>query len=175
MKKRKYSQADVEQYKLEAQRQIDHRLGQKKSIDRFGTRYRTILDSMNRSGFDANSSTGKRVMRAIEQGHADWDLNTIRGHGKPVHVKGIFDEKGKIEAIDLKNKLEVSKWGKYENALKKARKGDTDALKPFVGKSYVLADGTKKEFITDFETLYRLDKAEQLPSGDEISLSSRAA
>ena len=114
-------------------------------------------------------------MRAIKQGHADWDLNTIRGHGKPVHVKGIFDEKGKIEEISLKNKREVSKWGKYENALKKYRKGDTDALKPFVGKSYLLADGTKKQFISDFDTLYQLDRAEQLPSGDEISLSSRAA
>jgi hypothetical protein len=175
MKKGKYSQANVDQYKIDAQRQIDHKLGQGRPIDRFSTHYGTILDNMNRLGFDPNSSLGKRVMRSIEQGHADWDLDTIRGHGKPVTVKGIFDETGKIEAIDLKNKREVSKWGRYENALKKARKGDTDALKPFVGKSYFLADGTKKEFITDFETLHQLDRAEQLPSGDEISLSSRAA
>lgn len=182
MKKGKYSRADVNQYKIEAQKQIEHKLGQGRPIDRFGTSYRTILDNMNRPGFDPNSSTGKRVMRAIEQGHADWDLNTIRGHGRPWTVEGIFDEKGAFRdeqdkplKVELKNRREASKWGDYYNALQKAKKGDSNALKPFEGKTYTLADGTKKEFITDFETLYQLNRRGEIPGGDEISLSSRAA
>lgn len=170
MKKQLHLESDIEQYYINAKRQLDNK---KRSIDRFSKRDETILDYIKRHGFNPNTSTGKRVMRAIEQGHADWDLNTIRGHGRPWSVKGLFDEEGKLPDMQLKNRREASKWGDYYNALHKFRRGDVNALKPFEGKYYVDANGNKHIFVTSFDTLYTLDKAGEIPSGDEISLSSR--
>jgi|GEM_PF-1182650 hypothetical protein len=169
----------VQEAIAKAQEQYERAWSNKKSTSRFSIKYATSFEYLEQESakgrFNPQSSTGKRILRDIREGHATFDLASMRGHGRPWTVKGLFDEQGKLSEVELKNRRQASLWGDYYNALQKFRKGDTNALKPFVGKSYVDADSKKHEFPTDFDTLYRLDKAGEIPHGDEISLSSRAA
>jgi len=166
----RYIHTNVERLKAIANEQINRILREGKEIPRVTKEYRYMTDYLSKPDFNPASSLGRRVVRAIEQGHATWDLKTIRGHGLSTgKVFQGFDEKGLIqEGIQLKNRVEESRYGQYINALKKAIHGDPSEIKKFTGKTYVDSEGNRHEFITDEETLYRLHKVGELPNSNDI-------
>lgn len=159
-----------------AQSEIEKARREGKTIPRFSKKYETIYDYLKgeteTGRFNPKSSTGKRIMRAALEHPAFYDLNDVRGHGKPTgKAWRIFDDRGEIEGgIMLKNRNEESKYGSYLNAVKKALDGDDIDLKKFKGKSFTDIDGKKHKFITDSEQLNTLDKFGVLPSGEDIYL-----
>jgi hypothetical protein len=155
-----------------------------KIIDRFSKKYETSYDYLiaeSKSGrFNPQSSTGRRILRDIRQGHALFDMNSMRGHGSVWVVENaVVTEKGTLATTSLKNRRQASKVAEYDSALAKYRKTASETeqkkiMKPFEGKSWIDAEGRRHKFVTDHETLYQLDKAGLLPRGDEINLSPRS-
>jgi len=172
---RQYTEEHIRQILDDARSEIELSRKHHKSIPRFSSKYATIADYLEgeaASGrFNANSSTGRRILKAAQEHPTFYDINDVRGHGKPTgKAFNFFDEKGLVEeGIRLKNRQEESKWASYLNAQKKYLKtGDDADLKKFTGKSFVDSQGNKHGFVTDKEFLTRLEKVGELPSGNDI-------
>jgi hypothetical protein len=172
---KQYTEEHIRHILENARNEIELARKHHKSIPRFSSKYATVADYLKgetASGrFNANSSTGRRILKAAQEHPTFYDLNDARGHGMPTgKIFNFFDEKGLVEeGIRLKNRQEETKWASYLNAQKKYLKtGDDTDLKKFLGKSFVDFQGNKHEFITGKELLSRLEKVGELPSGNEI-------
>lgn len=147
---------------------------QHREVPRFSKEYRHsweyIEGQINKGKLNPDTSYGKRMIRnALE--HPHWTLEDWRGHGKPTgKVFQYFDEQGKFsEGIQFKNRQEESKYASYLNAVKKyLDNGDDTELKRFKGKSIINKDGQKQKLVTKTESINRLIRFSELPSGEDI-------
>jgi hypothetical protein len=172
---KQYTDEHIRQILENARNEIELSRKHHKPIPRFSVKYATIADYLRgetASGrFNANSSTGRRILKAAQEHPTFYDINDARGHGKPTgKVFNFFDEGGEVqEGIRFKNRQEESKWASYLNAQKNYLKtGDDADLKKFAGKSFADSQGNKHEFVTAKELLTRLEKVGELPSGNDI-------
>ena len=107
---KQYTEEHVRQILQSAKSEVHLAKKHNKTIPRFSAKYATVadyLESETTSGkFDPNSSTGRRILKAVQEHPTFYDINDARGHGKPTgKVFNYFDEKGiAVNGIMFKNR-----------------------------------------------------------------------